>query len=363
MKQMNWQKLLFPGRRLKELGILGMNMRNGDYILPHNQRKNFPLVDNKLLTKKLAENFGIAVPRLYGVIEIEHQIEELASLLQPHQDFVIKPAHGSGGEGILIISGRSNQHYRKLNGEIVTVSALGHHISNILSGMYSLGGLPDKALIEYRIGFDPVFEKISYQGVPDIRTIVFRGVPIMSMVRLPTRLSDGKANLHQGAIGVGIDLCSGRTTNGVWHEDLIDTHPDTGNIINDLQIPYWQDVLRYSARCQEMVGLDYIGVDMVLDAELGPLMLEINARPGVSIQLANKKGLLTGLHKIAALQTIPDSAQQRVALAQEIHDSVAPLQTRDHQESCITPEKDNSGGVSDFLDDAKGQQTLAFRVK
>ncbi len=359
---MNWKKLLFAGRRLKALGILGMNMRNGDYILPHNQRKNFPLVDNKLLTKKLADNFGIAVPRLYGVIEIEHQIEKLESLLRPYQDFVIKPAHGSGGEGILIISGRSNQHFRKLNGEIVTVSTLGHHISNILSGMYSLGGLPDKALIEYRIGFDPVFEKISYQGVPDIRTIVFRGVPVMSMVRLPTRLSDGKANLHQGAIGVGIDLCSGRTINGVWREDLIETHPDTGNAINDLLIPYWQDVLLYSARCQEMVGLDYIGVDMVLDADLGPLMLEINARPGVSIQLANKKGLLMGLHKIAAMRTIPDSALQRVALAQEINDSVAPFQPGNLKESCVTPENYNSRIVSDFLHHANDQQALVNKA-
>lgn len=278
-------------------------------------------MDNKLLTKKLAEDFGIAIPKLYGVVEIEHQIEELSSLLYPYQEFVVKPAHGSGGEGILIISGRSHNHYRKLNGEIVTAEMLGHHISNILSGMYSLGGLPDKALIEYRIGFDPVFEKISYQGVPDIRTIVFRGLPVMSMVRLPTRLSDGKANLHQGAIGVGIDLCSGRTSKGVWHEDLIDTHPDTGHSIEDLQIPYWQDVLLYSARCQEMVGLDYIGVDMVLDVDLGPLMLEINARPGISIQLANKKGLLSVLHKVAALDAIPESAQQRVSLAQRLYDS------------------------------------------
>ena len=106
----------------------------------------------------------------------------------------------------------------------------------------------------------------------------------------------------------------------------------------------------------------YIGVDMVLYARLGPLMLEINARPGVSIQLANNKGLLTGLHKIAALQTIPDSARQRVALAQEIHDSVAPFQKREHQASGIVREE-NGGGLSDFLDDTKHRQTLAFRMK
>lgn len=316
---MAWTNFLNPARRLRASGLLGMNQRNGDYILRYNQRKYYPLVDDKLRTKKLAESAGIAVPTLYAVIEAEYQIKKLPELLEPYDDFVIKPAHGSGGEGIMIIKGKRKGSFRKLNGMLLSYDEVGHHISNILSGMYSLGGQPDVALIEYRVDFDPVFEHVSYQGVPDIRTIVFRGIPVMSMLRLPTRQSDGKANLHQGAIGVGINLANGHTTSGVWHEDLIDSHPDSGYSINDLVIPGWENFLLLSASCQELVSLGYIGVDIVLDSKLGPLMLEINARPGLSIQLANKKGLLPRLQKVEKMKTIPASPAERILLAKEIY--------------------------------------------
>ncbi|MGR9051010.1 MAG: alpha-L-glutamate ligase-like protein [Gammaproteobacteria bacterium] len=316
---MSWLALLNPGSHLRKLGLLGMNQRNGDYILRYNQRRHYPLVDDKLRTKRLAQSVGIAVPELYAVVEAEYQIKKLDKLLEAYDEFVIKPAHGSGGEGIMIIKGRRKDCFRKLNGTQLSFDDVGHHISNILSGMYSLGGQPDSALIEYRVDFDPAFEHISYQGVPDIRTIVFLGVPVMSMLRLPTRLSDGKANLHQGAVGVGVNLATGRTTGGVWHEDLIDTHPDSGHLISDLEIPGWDTILNLSAACYELVSLGYIGVDIVLDSKLGPLMLEINARPGLSIQLANKQGLLPHLRMIEAIDAIPKSSSERVAMAKEIY--------------------------------------------
>jgi len=311
----HWKDRLLPWRRLRNLGIMGMNQRNADFILPYNPRSNFPQVDDKRLTKELAVAAGIAVPKLYAVIEIEHQIEQLQELLAPYAEFVVKPAHGSGGEGILVVAGHSNGRYRKANGRLADKDELGHHISNILSGMYSLGGRPDCALIEYRVNFDPIFSEVSYQGVPDIRTVVFRGVPVLAMIRLPTRMSDGKANLHQGAVGVGIDMADGRTFSGVWHDTMVQHHPDTGGAIAGLQIPHWDSILGLTARCQDMVGLGFIGVDIVLDRDLGPLMLEMNARPGLSIQLANKIGLLPRLDRLARMAEIPASVEERVALA------------------------------------------------
>ncbi|MCK5355383.1 MAG: alpha-L-glutamate ligase-like protein [Methyloprofundus sp.] len=317
---MSWKKYLFPSRQLRKFGLLGMNQRNGDYISYYNPRQFYPLVDDKLLTKQLAMNAGISVPELYAVIEIEYQINDLVTTLADYDEFVIKPAHGSGGEGILIIKGRSKDLYRKLNGILLSESEIAHHISNILSGMYSLGGQPDKALIEYRVEFSPVFEHVSYQGVPDIRTIVFKGVPVMSMIRLPTRLSDGKANLHQGAIGVGINLVSGYTQKGVWREEVISHHPDTGHEIEGLKIPHWEQIMLLAAGCQDLVSLGYIGVDIVLDAQLGPLMLEINARPGLSIQIANQEGLLPFLQKVESIKQLPTSVADRIKLGQQLHE-------------------------------------------
>jgi alpha-L-glutamate ligase-like protein len=298
--------------------MLGLNQRNAEFILPYNPRHNYPLVDDKRRTKELAIASGISVPELYAVIEIEHQIDELPSLLAPYEEFVVKPAHGSGGEGILVITGKFNGRYRKSTGCLSDEDELGYHISNILSGMYSLGGLPDCALIEHRVDFDPVFEEVSYQGVPDIRTIVFRGIPVQAMVRLPTRASGGRANLHQGAIGVGVDLSSGVTCCGVWRETRVTHHPDTGAQINGLTIPHWEQILALTARCYDLAGLGYIGVDIVLDRNLGPMMLEINARPGLGIQLANRQGLLPRLRYLQAMKTIPESIEERILLAKSL---------------------------------------------
>lgn len=309
---------LLPWRILEAQGIMGMNKRNGDFIAVYNKRSQYPLVDNKVRTKRLAESVGVAVPKLYAVIEIQKQISGVSKQLQQHNDFVVKPSHGSGGEGILVIIDRALDGYRKSNGQIITEQEFGYHISNILSGMYSLGGLPDTALIEQRVEFDPVFSGVSYQGVPDVRTIVLRGIPVMAMIRLPTRMSDGKANLHQGAIGVGIDLKTGKTFSGVWHENLVKHHPDTGSTIADLQIPDWDKILYLTAQCYDLAGLGYIGVDIVLDREYGPLMLEMNARPGLSIQIANRCGLLKRLQKVEALDTIPESIEERVKLAKSL---------------------------------------------
>lgn len=315
---MAWLDYLLPGRKLSALGVMGLNRRNADYILPYNSRKNYPLVDDKRRTKELAIRAGIAVPELYAAIEIERQIEQLSETLAPYDEFVVKPAHGSGGEGILVIVGQINGRYRKASGELADAEALGHHISNILSGMYSLGGQPDCALIEYKVNFNPMFDDVSYQGVPDIRTVVFRGVPVLAMIRLPTRLSDGKANLHQGAVGVGIELATGRTFSGVWRHGVVEQHPDTGGDIAGLDIPHWDEILALTARCHDIAGLGYIGVDIVLDRALGPLMLEINARPGLGIQLANKQGLLGPLRRLESMKTIPQDVMERVELAKKL---------------------------------------------
>lgn len=304
-----------PWTVLRERGVLSMNARNVDCIMAENPRRLFPLVDDKARTKQLGARAGIAFPEQYGLIRSEAEIRHLPAILEGRQTFVVKPAHGSGGNGILVIRSVRNDRYFRANGTYLDDEQLGHHVSNVLSGMYSLGGHADQALIERCVEFDPVFEEVSYQGVPDIRTIVYRGVPVAAMVRLPTRQSDGKANLHQGAVGAGVDLTTGRTTFGVCKGKFVSTHPDTGAPVGDIQIPNWRYLLGLAARCRDLVGLGYLGVDIVLDRDLGPLVLELNARPGLAIQLANRRGLLPLLKRIRDLPSIPEDAEERVALA------------------------------------------------
>ncbi len=278
--------------RLHQRGIMSINQRNSDFVLRYNKRKLFPLVDDKLKTKRLALQAGIAVPALYELIEAEHQIKKLDTMLEPYTDFVVKPARGSGGDGILVITDRLMGRYRQINGKLLTTQELSYHLSCLLSGAYSLGGHSDYAIIERRVIVDPVFADVSHEGIPDVRVITLLGYPAMAMLRLPTRLSGGKANLHQGAIGTGVNLANGLTLGGVFHNGTIDLHPDTLNPIEGLQVPYWDKILEIAAKAYELTGLGYLGVDIVLDKEQGPLMLELNARPGLNIQIANREGVL-----------------------------------------------------------------------
>jgi alpha-L-glutamate ligase-like protein len=301
---------------LARAGVLGINRRNAEYLLVANPRSNYPLVDDKLQTKHLAAKAGIATPELYAVISSEYEAHRLESTIGARGEFVIKPSRGSGGNGIVVIDGKDGGNYRMVNGRIATLRSLRHHVSNILSGMYSLGGQTDTALVEYRVHFDPVFGAITYQGVPDIRVIVYRGVPAMGMIRLPTRRSGGRANLHQGAIGAGIDMATGTTLSGVCDNDIVTTHPDTGNPITGLEVPYWKTLLTLAVRIQALTGLGYVGADFVLDRDRGPLLLELNARPGLNIQLANRAGLLPRLREIDGRQPELTSPDERVAFAQ-----------------------------------------------
>lgn len=304
-------------RRLRAAGVLGINWRNAEYTLVYNERKRYPLVDDKLQTKRLALEAGLAVPELYGVIEVQRQVRNLPKILEGHESFVIKPAQGSGGEGILVLERTRSGMFRKPGGGFMNEHELAYHAGNILSGIYSLGGQPDKALIEYRVNFDPVFERIAHQGVPDVRIISFIGVPVMAMVRLPTRQSQGKANLHQGAIGAGIDLATGRTLTAVWGNGVVDTHPDTLNPVTGVMIPHWDVLLEHAARAYELTGLGYQGIDIVLDRDLGPLILELNARPGLNIQIANRAGLELRLAKVKTARSGLATVQDRIDFARE----------------------------------------------
>lgn len=301
-------KLLVSPRTLSAHGILGMNGRNINYIARYNRRDRYPLVDNKLLTKRAAIKAGIPVPKLLAAIESPGGINGLIRTLDGLDDFVIKPTHGSSGKGIVVITGRDGQQFIKSSGSLVDRSYLHRHVGDILSGLYSLGGKPDSVMVEERVHFDPALMRYSHEGVPDLRVIIFQGFPVMAMLRCATHSSGGRANLHQGAIGVGMDIGNGISLRAVQRGNLIDTHPDTGQAFADLRIPDWSGLLELAARCFEMTGLGYLGCDIVLDQRYGPLILELNARPGLTIQVTNGAGLLPRLRRIEQLLAEDDQA-------------------------------------------------------
>lgn len=309
---MQWLKKFCLPSELKANGVLGMNARNYKIIAQNNSRRLYPLVDDKVQTKKLAANAGINTPKLIGVIEYQHQVKDFVKLIAEHPQFVIKPAHGSGGKGVLVVKQWSDNKFITASGKVLTFQDVYKHISNTLSGLFSLGGQYDVALIEEMVHFSNMFKNFSYQGVPDVRIIVYKGYPAMSMMRLATAESGGRANLHQGAVGVGLDIKTGKTLNAVMHNVPITTHPDTGADLKTLVVPNWREHLLIGAKSYEMTGLGYLGADIVMDEDSGPMMLELNARPGLAIQIANGNGLINAIKKIDKTYPHNLTAEERV---------------------------------------------------
>ena len=292
---MHW---LFGARHLKRLGILGMNRRNAACILDHNPRDRYPIVDDKLRMRDLCQRIGVPTPAVFAAVSAHHELRRLPALLAPLRDFVIKPNRGSAGRGVLVVIDRQGEAFVRHNGERLPLDQIRQHLSDLLSGMYSLGGRPDQAIVQQRVLLHPDFEPVAFKGIPDVRVVLYRNEPAMAMLRLPTRESGGRANLHQGGIGVGVDLDSGRTNHAVQRNHFIAHHPDTGQSLVGRIVPHWDKVLDMSRCVAEAVGLGYVGVDVIIDAREGPMLLEANARPGLAIQIANARGLTPRLEAI-----------------------------------------------------------------
>ncbi len=312
-----WRRWIRTPGELRELGVIGINMRNGRFLLPNNPRKFFDRVDNKIHTKRLAIENELSVPETYAVIESPHDAGKLPRLLADRSSFVIKPARGSGGKGVLVIDEQRDGLYYKPSGATLTAYEVRNHVSNILAGLFSLGGQRDRALVEQRIHPAKLLTEISYQGAPDIRIVLLHGYPVMAMLRAATRESDGRANLHQGAIGIGIDLATGITFRAIHHGRPITRHPDIEIDLLGIQISDWHEILEIAVVCQEMTELGYLGVDVMIDESAGPVMIEVNARPGLAIQMANGIGLLKRLAPVADHHARNPSAtaEEKIAFA------------------------------------------------
>lgn len=287
---------------MKISSILGINARTVAFSYRVNSARGKKTADSKLQSAWVLKKAGIACPEIFNKFRRPEDVLRFNWESLPDK-FALKPSRGMGGEGIIIVKKKmANGQWLTTQKQKVSVEDLKMHTLDILEGAYSMGSIPDVAFIQEYVGRHKVFRKYAFRGTPDIRIVVFNKVPIMAMLRLPTKESGGRANLHQGALGVGVDIATGITTKAIWHGEQIVYKPGTERKLRGIKIPFWTTCLETAVKTQMVSGLGYLGVDIVLHPEKGPMVLELNAQPGLQIQLANMTGLKKRLERVEDLE-------------------------------------------------------------
>lgn len=266
---------------------LGMNARNIFAVYPNNSTQGILSVNDKVETKELLTANDVPVPKTIAVIESMFELEHLSKHLK--SDVVLKPAHGSGGGGILLLSPNAQGTWNSPSGTEYNYQDILQHAAEILHGRFSFGD-DDVILIEELLIAHEDISNLHPPGLADIRLIYLKEEPLLAMLRMPTIASDGKANLHQNGVAAPIDISTGiigQVFDGYGYSDY---HPD-GQKVESVKISSWSEVMKVAHSSVLCAPIEYVGVDIVIDKRIGPVVLELNARPGLEIQNVNLKSL------------------------------------------------------------------------
>jgi alpha-L-glutamate ligase-like protein len=280
-------------RNTLDRGVVGMNFRNRHLVDLLNPKSEITVARDKAATKARLHPLGIPTARTIALIRRAREIPAALDMLTRLEGgFVVKPAKSAQGRGIILCRSLDADALTKTSGEKLDRRDLIFHLHRILHGEYSFGRPDDLVLIEELLVTDNDWVMPDLPGAPDLRIKVCEGKVLMGMVRLPTKASDGRANLHCGAAGTGIDLETGMTTGGILNNRPCDYHPDNGLPLAGHLIQDFPQCIELAIRCANAFRLGYIGIDLMRDKRYGPVVLEVNARPGLAIQIANRKGFL-----------------------------------------------------------------------
>lgn len=292
--------------------VCGMNWRNRELVGRLNPRRAIALANDKIACKEALNAHEVRTPRTIAALYSPGEIDYYFPLLKAQTEgFVVKPARGAQGRGVTLFTRALDDKVLPLHGKPMSLRSFEYLVATIISGEFTLGVPQDCALIEERLKPSSSWILPDLPGAPDLRIIVWKGSPIMGMARLPTIASQGRANLHKGGVGLGVDVRNGVTTHAVWRGKSIECHPDTGGALKGRAIEGWEEAFQLACRCAQAIPLGYMGVDIMFDSDKGLCVLEVNARPGLAIQVANRKGIMGALQQ-AALATKPDSEEKGI---------------------------------------------------
>ncbi|MFA5871643.1 MAG: sugar-transfer associated ATP-grasp domain-containing protein [Parcubacteria group bacterium] len=273
---------------------LGMNLRN--YLIrEYNSFESLDLAKDKSGAKRLFSEHGIITPKTFFEIK---SFSDLSKISLFPDEFVIKPSRGFGGNGIMVLQ-KNSQGFLDPSGEVFSENKIRKHIRKILDGEFSGHKEEDVAIVEERIFASPKITFKESAGLPDIRIFCVNYVPVMAMMRHSTKATRGRANLTVGAIGIGIDVETGRVTHLFSKKEEREFKLSDFDIPENFRVPHWKQLIEASIEASKLSQLSISGVDLIIDRNDRVVLIEINGRPGIEIQNVNKKSLLESMRLLS----------------------------------------------------------------
>ena len=247
---------------MKYLDVIGLNKRNRDFIMRYNTPRDIAFAKSKLDTKKWLHEIRMPTPNTLAVIHTTRDARTFLDSASRPSGFVIKPNRGAMGNGVQVVSTPfgPDQPVTRLRAQLYW------QFCRILAGEFSGSHAVECALVEERVGSEAFALPICGFASADLRILCCNGRIVLAMLRLPTQESAGRSNLHQGGVGVGIDLESGAMLHAIHKHKVIKNHPDTGVRLTGNRVPNWlNQVLPLSTEMATKCPIKYCGLDLMID--------------------------------------------------------------------------------------------------
>ena len=227
---------------LRARGVVAahLNRRNIGYISKYNDRRLYPLVDGKQAADQAAVSRSTVWPRqeMIGKVASQFEVERVVDMVRDRAGFVIKPAKGSGGKGILVIEHHDGEEFceaqRRRASRVPTWSATS---PTSCQDFIRWAAHRMWRWVEGFISFNQPWPS-SPEGVPDIRVMVFKGYPVMAMMRLSTAAWMARPTFTRGQSVSG--WISGQAGPCAACSMIVHSSPtDTGHDLFSLKVPRW----------------------------------------------------------------------------------------------------------------------------
>jgi len=236
------------------------------------------IFNDKLITVQFLKGYKIPMPATYGVINPYEDFKmELLKIFNETGDhkLIIKPILGHAGLGITIAT--------KINNAI---KIFGKDVDTDIDNF----SIKEPSIVQQVVLQSEKIAKISSSSVNTIRVVtLYTKLKEVLVISSTMRFGVEKAvvdNWSAGGIAVGVDHNTGRLKKTAYDKkgNRYLSHPISGEIFENFQIPYWNEVLDIAINVQKIfLFYKLIGVDVAI-TEDGPILIEVNANPDIIFQ-------------------------------------------------------------------------------